>query len=253
MKVLIVEDEEYAARQLLSLLKECSADMEVVGILDSIEDAVKYLKHATLPDIIFLDIYISDGLSLEIFRAAPVDVPVIFTTAYDQYSLKAFEIGAIDYLLKPIKKIDLERALRKYQRIEGQPLFQLESTLSAISKALVKPAYKNYFLLPYKDRMIPIAANDFSYFEAHNGTVRGISIEGKTFLMEDNLEKLNECLDPKQFYRVNRQFLVNRKAIQYVEFYFNGRLLLKTTPVSEESILISKAKATEFKSWMSEL
>lgn len=192
-------------------------------VLDSVEATIKYLGDAAPPpNIIFIDIHASDGISLEIFRKVPMDVPVILTTAYSQYSIKAFEINSIDYLLKPIKREDLKKVLQKYQRIEGR-------------------------------RMIPIAASDFSYFEARGGVAQGVSFDGKILLMEDNLEKLMECLDPNQFYRANCQFLVNPKSIQYVEYYFNGRLLLKTMPANDENILVSKAKAGEFKAWMSEL
>lgn len=251
MRALIVEDEQYAAEQLIAMLQEYASDIEILCVIDTIQEAVRYLKTSSPPDIIFLDIHISDGISMEIFREVQVDIPVILTTAYDGYSLQAFEINSIDYLLKPIKKEDLDKALQKYQRLEGKRSIMLEETISVISHIFKKPGYKKYFLLPFKDHMIPIAAADFSYFEARHGLVRGVSLEGKIFLMEDNLEQLTECLDPSQFYRANRQFLVNRKAIQIVEFYFNGRLLLKTAPANEENILVSKAKATEFKSWMS--
>lgn len=246
MRILIIEDEEYAAQQLESLIRGLVELPEFAGVIDNVEDAVEFLATKPRIDLMFLDINLSDGLSFEIFRNMKVDIPVIFTTAYDQYAIRAFELNSIDYLLKPIRKEKLQQALDKYLRLENR------HTLDQVSKLLVaQPNYKRNFLVPYKDKLIPVNVNEFAWFELNGGVVKGMRLDKSMLIMEEkSLEELSDVLDPGQFYRANRQYLVSRQAIQEVSYYFNGRLYLKINPATGEKVLVSKAKAGDFKQWM---
>lgn len=235
MKILIIEDEESAARQLVSLLNECVDQPEYLGIIDTVEESIHRLQQQPAADLLFIDIYLSDGAAFDIFKVIRLDTPVIFTTAYDQYAIQAFDVNSIDYLLKPIRKEKLQNALEKYRRLQ---------------KPIRPVHYKQHFLVPYKEKLIPITANDFAFFEIQHGVVRGITFDKKHWLLDETLDQLAEVLHPEQFYRANRQFLINRKAIREVEFYFNGRFCIHLSPQPREPVLVSKAKAGQFKDWM---
>lgn len=249
MRILIIEDEESAAQQLESLIRDMVEFPEFAGVIDNVEDAVDLLMGNPGIDLIFLDINLSDGLSFEIFRNLQVDIPVVFTTAYDQYAIKAFELNSIDYLLKPIRKEKLQQALDKYFRLEGR---DQAYTLQQVSKLLtIEPNYKRNFLIPYKDKLVPVNVEEFAWFELHGGFVKGARKDKTSLVMEEkSLEELSDILDPKQFYRANRQYLICRHAIREVEYYFNGRLYLRMDPATADKVLVSKAKAAEFRQWM---
>ena len=260
MNIVIIEDEENLARQLKNMLAEIDADINVLSVLGSIESAISFIPTVDTIDLMLVDIYLSDGLSFEIFKKIDVEIPVIFCTAYDQYALKAFELDSIDYLLKPIKKKNLERAIDKYKRLfqaqsgDASELPELSDKIQRIYEELNhKKAYQQNFLLPYKDRLIPVGVEDLSYFQAEYGMVKCVSKNRRVFPMDQSLDAIEETLDPIVFYRVNRQFLVKREAIVDVEYYFNGRLFLNINPKPQENIIISKAKATEFKQWMNKV
>lgn len=260
MNIVIIEDEENLARQLKNMLSEIDTDINVLSVLGSIESAVSFIPTVDTIDLMLVDIYLSDGLSFEIFKKVDVKVPVIFCTAYDQYALKAFEVDSIDYLLKPIKKADLERAIDKYKRLfqaqaeNKNELPELSDKIQRIYEELNhKKAYQQNFLLPYKDRLVPIGVEDISHFQADYGAVKCVAKDGRLFPMDQSLDAIEEIVDPILFYRVNRQFLVKREAIVDVEYYFNGRLFLNINPKPKENIIISKAKATDFKQWMNKV
>lgn len=252
MKILIIEDEKHAVQQLQSLLSKCIGNPDIRGIIDNVEDAVSFLSSNPTLDLIFLDIYLADSISFEIFQRVQVDTPVIFTTAYDEYAIEAFDLNSIDYLLKPIREERLKKALDKFHRIENRHNLILDAnSIKKITGLLeMESNYKQSFLISHRDRLVPVFADDFSYFEIKNEVVRGITLDNKQFLMDESLQELEDQLNPKKFYRANRQFLVNRRAIIDIEHYFNGRLLLNLQPAPDEKILISKARASEFKSWM---
>ncbi|MRG45806.1 response regulator [Chitinophaga sp. SYP-B3965] len=251
MRILIIEDEENAARQLESQIRDLVAFPEFTGVIDNVEDAAALLATKPRIDLIFLDINLSDGLSFEIFKDVQVDIPVVFTTAYDQYAIRAFELNSIDYLLKPIRKEKLQQALDKYFRLENRSQVY---TLEQVSKLLaVQPNYKRNFLVPYKDKLIPVNVDEFAWFELHGGTVKGVRLDKTILIMEEkSLEELSDVLDPGKFYRANRQYLISRHVIKEVEHYFSGRLYLKTDPATGDKLLVSKAKAGDFRQWMND-
>ncbi|MEM9076943.1 MAG: LytTR family DNA-binding domain-containing protein [Bacteroidota bacterium] len=253
MNVLIIEDEKKLANHLKKLLQLIDGKINVVSIIGSVESAVIIIPVLESIDIILADIYLSDGLSFEIFKQIEVNTPIIFCTAYDQYALQAFELDSIDYLLKPIKQTDLERAITKYKRIfssENQDYDLQERIQSLLEKLSNKPTYKKNFLLTSGNRLIPIDVNEIGYFQAEYGAAKCYTQNNNLYAMDTSLDKIELELDPKDFFRANRQFIVNKNAIIDIEPYFNGRLYVNIDPKPKESVIISKAKATEFKKWV---
>jgi len=253
MRILIIEDEESAVDQLKNMIRQLVDEPVFAAVIDNTEDAIDFLSSGAPLDLIFLDIHLSDGLSFGIFKELRIDTPVIFTTAYDEYAIQAFDVNSIDYLLKPIRKEKLQRAIEKFQRIESRRQFVPdEAILSKITRMIAREgSYKRNFLVPHKDRLIPVSVEDISWFEIKNGVVAAMRPDSKRLVMEEkSLEELAGMLDPSQFYRANRQYLISRKAIREIEYYFNGRLSVRILPSPEEKILISKARANHFKDWM---
>ncbi|QXD14133.1 LytTR family DNA-binding domain-containing protein [Rhodocaloribacter litoris] len=252
MKILIIEDEDHAASHLRTLLGACTDEADVVGVIDSIEEAVRVLATGPPLDLIFLDIYLADGIAFEIFEQMSIDTPIIFTTAYDNYAIQAFDVNSIDYLLKPIRKDALQKALAKFNRLEQHRRHGVDSRILDHLASLLResPNYQKSFLISYGDRLLPVLADDFAYFEIKNGVVRGVTFENKHFIMDETLQELEDQLNPTMFYRANRQVIVNYRAIVEVTYYFNGRLLVGVKPPSENKVLISKARASAFKNWI---
>lgn len=258
MNVLIIEDEENLARQLQKMLLEIDPEVNILSMIGSVKDAVAFINGSDEIDLMLVDIYLSDGLSFDIFTKAACKSPVIFCTAYDQYALKAFEVDSVDYLLKPIKKADLQKSVDKYKRLftekAGGEFPKLAETIQGLYKRLsAERSYQKNFLLPHKDRLVPVSIEEISHFQAEYGMAKCVTKDGRVFPVDQSLDALAEKLDPDYFYRVNRQFMVKRDAIIDVEYYFNGRLYLNIIPKPKESILISKAKATDFKNWMNKV
>jgi two-component system LytT family response regulator len=251
MKIAIIEDEERAVQQLKSVLPEIVAAADVVAVIDTVEEAVAWLRTRPAVDVIFVDIHLADGSCFAIFKQCKMDLPVIFTTAYDQYAIQAFEVNSIDYLLKPVRKERLQQAIDKFQRLNNRNQMVItEQQLQHITREIKSANYKRHFLIPYKDKLIPVQTDEFAWFEIKGGVVRGITFDKKHWLLEESLDELTEVLSPDTFYRANRQFLVSRKAIKEIEYYFNGRFCLHLSPNPEEPVLISKARAGKFRDWM---
>lgn len=253
INILIVEDEPYAARQLKEMISAFSPDMHVGPEIDTIEDAVAYLQSGQTVDLIFMDIHLSDGLAFEIFESVETFVPVIFTTAYDQYAIKAFKVNGIDYLLKPISKEDVGLALAKFERQSQscQPALAtdyMKQLQNLLSKTKV---YKENFLIPFKDKLFPVPVKDFAWFEIKNGVVLGTKFDKMSLILEErSLDELAQIINPQQFYRANRQYLINRMAVKEVAQYFNGKLQATMQPSPSQAIVISREKASQFKEWI---
>lgn len=254
MKILIIEDEAPAFRRLQKLLEEINPQIEILEVIDSVQESVKWFEnHRLLPDLIFMDIQLSDGLSFEIFDAVKIDRPVIFTTAFDEYMLRAFKVNSIDYLLKPIKKEILTASLAKYDHMKNMfgnqaELPDLNALISQIS--LNDKKYKTRFLVKKGDELISIETSNIAYFQTRNGVVHMTTINGRNHIMDFNLDELAQQLDLEKFYRVNRQFIIHFPAIKKVHKYHKGKLLVEMNQSSDESITVSSEKATDFKEWL---
>ena len=252
MKVLIIEDEAPAFRRLEKILLEINPEISILEVIDSVEEAVNWLETNETPDLALMDIQISDGISFEIFDRTEVHCPVVFTTAFDEYLLRAFKVNSIDYLLKPIKKEELERALDKYQRLHqsDSPKVDINAILQKIN--LNDASFKNRFLVKQGEKMLSIKAKDIVLFQSRHGIVHIVTATGKTYLTDFTLDDLSKQLDPADFFRANRQFIVNAEFVDTIHKYFKGKLLLEMQGFSAEEIVISTEKATAFKEWMSQ-
>ena len=250
MKILIIEDETMAAQTLQKLIEEVCDEAEIIGQLESIEDSVEWFASHPMPDLVFMDIHLADGSSFAIFEKAEITCPVVFTTAYDEYALKAFEVNSIDYLLKPINKKDLERAMGKYRsRVLSSP--QANGCFDELLKQMggTQKKYRNYFLIPERDKLIPLLSSNIAYIYIDTKTVKAVSLEGKSFYMNHPLDELMAQLDPAIFFRANRQFIISRHAVQDISIWFGSKLSVNLTVETPEKIIISKARVSEFKNW----
>ncbi|MEO1030349.1 MAG: LytTR family DNA-binding domain-containing protein [Bacteroidota bacterium] len=250
MRVLIIEDEKAAAENLKILLSEVDASIHVDTIIDTVSGAVDYFSEAHDIELAFFDIHLADGISFEIFDTVKVDVPVIFTTAYDEYAVKAFKVNSVDYLLKPIDEDELKEAIAKYKSTKQHvPVNeQFQQMLQMLNTE--KKNYKTTYLVQQRDTLVPLSVNDIAYFTIDTGIVKATSFDKKGYIIDEKLEDIEAQLDPDQFFRANRQFIVQKKAIENLQLYFNGKLILNITPQPDEQIVVSKAKAPQLKKWM---
>ncbi len=253
MRVAIIEDEPLTAKKLGSLLAECDPSIVVEASLESIEASVKWLVEHPLPDLLFMDIQLSDGLCFEIFRRVDLKCPVIFTTAYDEYTLQAFKVNSIDYLLKPVGKEDLSQSLRKYRLLresyaEGTARKELGTLLETLTQT--RPRYKSRFVVKTGQAWITIFEKDIAYFMSDRKLTFLVTHEGKRHVMDESLDDLESQLHPHEFFRVNRQCIANAGSIAAVHAFFNGKLKILLKPQTEEEVLVSRKRAPAFKKWL---
>ncbi len=256
MRTLIIEDEYPAAERLQGLLQKIDPGVSVLEVLESVSAARDWFASHVAPDLIFSDIQLSDGLSFEIYENVQVRCPIIFTTAYDEYAIKAFKVKSIDYLLKPIKQADLAAALEKYYdlREDFSPV-QSQTKIDSLLEMLKAPpteSYKNRFLVTGHDQLIPVSVEEIAYFYTTQDIVYLIKRDGRRHAIDFKIDQLVEMLDPAQFYRLNRQYLCQLTAIRSIHPYFNGRLKLILHPDAPEEVVVSREKARSFKSWLGE-
>lgn len=251
MKALIIEDENVAAQALQSLIREINPEIEIVTILQTIEESVEWFDENPMPDLVFMDIHLADGSSFAIFDKVEITCPIVFTTAYDEYALKAFEVNSIDYLLKPINKTDLERALNKYKsiavRTENTSLEGLLAQMGGLKKK-----FKTCFLIPERDKLIPLATSNIAYIYIDTKTVKAIAMDGHTYYLNQTLDDIMAQLDPEHFFRANRQFIIARNAVKDLSVWFGNKLAVNLKVPVPEKIIVSKARVGEFKTWFAE-
>lgn len=256
MKVLIVEDEELAAEGLLQNLRRIEPKVEILAVLDSVREAVNWFSENSMPELAFFDIQLADGLSFSIFEQCNITCPIIFTTAYDEYALRAFKVNSIDYLLKPFEVEDLRKALEKWRLLSGSTALQPDAEIMRLlmqqmSSQIRQPSYKTRFMVKTGDHLHSINSSEIDYFYSENKIVWLRQQNGRKYLIDYTLEQLEEMLDPQDFYRINRKYIVSIGAIKSVAAYTNSRLkvLLKEPPDKEE-VLISREKVEAFKGWL---
>lgn len=256
MKVLIVEDEELAAEGLLQNLRRIEPKVEILAVLDSVREAVNWFSENSMPELAFFDIQLADGLSFSIFEECNITCPIIFTTAYDEYALRAFKVNSIDYLLKPFEVEDLRKALEKWRLLSGSTALQPDAEIMRLlmqqmSSQIRQPSYKTRFMVKTGDHLHSINSSEIDYLYSENKIVWLRQQNGRKYLIDYTLEQLEEMLDPQDFYRINRKYIVSIGAIKSVAAYTNSRLkvLLKEPPDKEE-VLISREKVEAFKGWL---
>lgn len=253
MKVLIIEDEELGAAKLRKMLTALYDDLEIAGITDSIESSVAWLQQHPAPDLIFMDIELSDGQSFEIFNQTEVKSPVIFTTSYDEYALRAFKVNSVDYLLKPVQKEELQQAVEKFknnyqpQQAESSPMEQL---LLDLQHRLGVKAYRKRFLVKNANRLVSVDVSDIQYFYAEGRVTFFKTNDNRKLIVDYTIEELEQMLDPAEFFRISRPFLVAVRSIDKIEDFFGNRLILKLKPNLEKEALVSREKVSDFKIWM---
>lgn len=251
MKVIIVEDEIAASENLAYLLNTIDSTIEILTVVDSVKSAVDYFSSPTDAELVFMDIHLADGISFEIFEQVKVNIPIIFTTAYDQYAIQAFKVNSVDYLLKPLNEDELSEAIKKFENTSKQthPINnQIQGMLELLQTK--SKAYKSTYLVQKRDELIPIKTQDISYFYIDTGIVKAVTFNNQSYIINKKLEDIEVELNPEQFHRVNRQFILNKNAIANIKFYFNGKLIINVNPPSQERIVASKAKANDVKNWM---
>lgn len=250
MRVVIFEDEKLASERLIELIQEIKPEAEILTSLKSVEAALMWLETHEEPDLIVSDIQLLDGSSFEIFQERQPACPVIFTTAYNEYAIKAFEVNSVDYLLKPIKKEKLTKALEKFeQRTKAN---HSGVNVEEIKKALAasNPNYKSRFLVKIGQRIKAVAVEQIAYFFSQDKLSYLVTFEGKKLPLDQTLEELEGLVDPQNYFRVNRKFIVHFDAVSDIHPYFKGRVKLSLEPEAEDEIVISSEKTPLFKKWL---
>lgn len=248
MKALVIEDEILAARHLVSVLNEVG-NIEIVGILDSIKSSVMWFETHNQPDLVFMDIHIADGSVFKLFEHVEINCPIIFTTAYDEYAVKAFKVNSIDYLLKPVTREAVEKALAKLEALSGSGNIQSDIRQLIVSLKKEK-SYKTHFLVSVKGgKLIPVQAADLACIYIDSGMVIARTFDGKSCNLDFTLDELAAKLNPVDFFRANRQFIISRNSVKEVDFWFNNRLSVNLKIAVPEKILISRTRVSEFREW----
>lgn len=240
MKVVIIEDEEAALEQLKMVLDSSEVEIEIVQIIDSVEESIEFFRSVRSKDVdlVFMDIHLSDGYAFSIFKHIEVDIPIIFTTAYDEYALKAFEVNCLDYTLKPISASDIDRIFSKIKII------------ALHSKEIVESKYPETMLVVDGWRTVPLNVSDIACFYSFGSKVRVYNLLGKCYLINSTLERLEENLDSQIFVRANRQFIISREIVKDMESWDGSRALVNLSVDVPEKVIISRTKVTQFKRWL---
>jgi two-component system response regulator LytT len=256
MDILIIEDEGLAVQKLMSTIAEIGTSFRVTGVTDSIETSVEWLNQHAMPDLILMDIELADGQSFEIFNRVEVKSPVIFTTSYDEYAIKAFKVNSIDYLLKPVKKEDLAASFQKLNQLKqlyagnGLPLPDFKSLIKELQEQSRLKEYRERFLVKHGQRLISVETNDIAFFYTDEKVNFFKTKSNMKYIVEYTIDELETFVPPKKFFRINRQFLIAVHSIENIHNYFNGRLLLHLKPSIDKEVIISRERVNDFKDWM---
>jgi len=255
MKILIVEDEDLAVKKLQKTLKSVAPDADVTGITDSIKSTVEWLHVNEQPDLILMDIELADGQSFEIFNLIQVKSPVVFTTSYDEYALKAFKVNSIDYLLKPVQKEDLEKSIHKFRSLALKQMEQndgvnMDNIIKQLQQKLQPKEYRKRFLVKNGQKLVSIEVNDIRYFFSDGRLNFFKTADNKKFVVDYTMDELEDMLDPEKYYRISRSFYVSINSIEKIDDYFGNRLILQLKPAVDKEALVSREKVTDFKKWM---
>ena len=256
MRIVIVEDENLLAKKLQKMVLELEPTAEITAITNSITSTLTWLQLNGCPDLFLMDIELADGQSFEIFKQVDIKCPIIFTTAYDEFALKAFKVSSIDYLLKPIKLEELRAAINKYHFVSGATAasagMQLNNLLLALRKMPSSKNFRDRFLVKLGQKSVSIPMDEIAFFYTEKG-VNYLLTDGKRkYIIDYTLDEIEKSVDPGKFFRANRQFILSSTATSAVLPWFNGKLKIETDPPHEEHIIISREKANDFRKWMGE-
>lgn len=252
MDILIIEDEQLGVEKLSRLLLSIDSSINIVGNTRSIKSSVEWLLQHEHPDIILMDIELTDGQSFEIFNHVTIKSMVIFTTSYDEYALQAFKVNSVDYLLKPIKKEELKNALDKYQLWQQKfsaSTLNVEQLIHELKQQQPK-SFRSRFLVKIGQKLLSVETREIAYFYAEERLSYFITWNKQRYIVDYTIEDLKQMLDPHEFYRANRAFILHIKSIAKIHNYFNGKLKLELQPATDKEVLISREKSMEFKEWL---
>ncbi len=251
IKVLIIEDEEAAAKRLRKLITELMPEAEIINSIVSISSAVEWFSTNPGPDLIFADIHLADGSSFEIFKRVTVTCPVIFITAYDQYALQAFRLNSIHYLLKPVKKEELKEAIERFKKIYAQPQYDPVDFVKLFS-SLQKPgdAYRQRFAIRFGEHLKTIETKDIAYFYTESKANFAVMKDGRRYPVDHNLDELENLINPQNFFRINRQFIISYHSISEMISYSKSRVLIKLNPLPKHETIVSTERSAAFKHWL---
>ena len=250
MRVVIIEDEAPAATRLAKLLHTITDEIEVLKKIESVEAAIKYLESGINIDLIFMDIQLADGLSFDIFQQTQVKPPVIFTTAFDQYTLKAFKVNSIDYLLKPIDENELEQAVDKYRKLYDQKGNGLTDRIMKMVQEMNSVRFRERLLIKRGQQLSYLKTESTAYCYADGKLCYAIDFNNNKYLLENNLSQLEEQLQPNKFYRINRHLLINIESVNKVHTWLGGRLKLELAPATKADTVVSRERVNGFKEWL---
>jgi len=248
MKTLIIEDEQTTALRLKKLLLEVEPDIEVLAMLDSIESCVKWYKTNDPPDLVFQDIELADGSSFDIFKQVDIDSPIIFITAYNEYAIDAFKVNSVGYLLKPVKKAELKIAIEKYRKLYADSKSDID--YNSLAKLINKEDYQKRIVVRYGNTIKAIEIDDIAYFFTESGNILFRTFENNTYPLDISLDKMEPLLDNEKFYRINRQFIINIKAIKEMYGYSKSRVRIILEPDCEHETIASTDRSGDFKKWL---
>jgi DNA-binding LytR/AlgR family response regulator len=250
MKVAIIEDELPAASRLTRMLKQLAAPTEVVYKTDSVEQAVQYFSNNPQLDLVFMDVQLADGLSFDIFEQTPVHIPVVFTTAFDQYTLKAFKVNSIDYLLKPIDEQELAQAIQKFKNFHQHNTPTNQNRLMQVISDMQTGRYKERLLIKRGQQYSFLKLSATAYCYADGKLCYAVDFSGNKYLLEQNLGELEPQLQPTCFFRINRHMLLNIEAIKKVHTWLGSRLKVEVSPLTTAETVVSRERVSEFKAWL---
>ncbi len=251
MNILVIEDEEQAGKRLIRQVQTILGDVFFHGPLETITEAKNWIKSNPSPDLVFLDIHLADGLSFEIFEDVELDAPIIFTTAYDQYAIRAFKLNSVDYLLKPIEKHQLEMAIAKFERSQGKsPAAELGEKWHGLLKSDYQHRFKQRFVSRIGEKISVVDTAEISFVFSENKGTYLRSAGGKNYLVDFTLEEVENLLDPDLFFRVNRKYIVRYEAIDQITALSNSRMKLRLKDWGDEDIVLSRDKTRAFKEWL---
>lgn len=249
INVLVIEDEQTAAKRIIRLLEETDPEIQILNNLESIESAVKWFQENPPPDLIILDIQLADGISFEIFKQVKVESFIIFTTAYDEYAIRAFELNSIDYLLKPIDRAKLEQSIKKFKKLKPEKTnIDIENLIQYIDSQ--KKDYKSRFLVNAGEKLKSIDTKEVAYFYSSEKFTFLCSQDDRHYALEYSLDSLENLLDPQKFFRVNRQYIVSLGALDKIYILSKSRIKIELKPVVKDSVYVSKGRTHEFRQWL---
>jgi len=255
---MIVEDELHTARMMKDMIESLRPEWNIVAMLQTVSETVEWLKNNEENILLFLDIELADGNSFSIFEQIKVERPIVFTTAYNEFALKAFELNSVDYLLKPIKEAELLKSIEKFERaitlINNNANKSDRIDYQQLARTIMSSGggYRKRFLISRRDSFFKLPVEEIAYFYFESRVTFAVGFDGKQHVINQALDKLEEELDPQMFYRTNRQTIVNIEAIDHFEAYFSGKLVVKLVNKLNDKIMISRGKAVQFKDWVNQ-